>query len=110
MYSREDLEKLYFQHQTEAMPQGIFIEQFCSRNKVPYNIFCKWYTGTHNKTVEVKEDGLSFSVQELSKKEIRQLELPKNTSTSPVCILVEQCMINELMYLRRQHEIDSANI
>lgn len=39
MYSREDLEKFYFQHQTEAMPQGISIEQFCSRNKVPYNIF-----------------------------------------------------------------------
>lgn len=63
MYSREDLEKFYFQYQTEAMPQGISIEQFCSRNKVPYNIFCKWYKGIRNKTVEVKEDGLSFSVK-----------------------------------------------
>ena len=39
MYSSEDLERFYFQYQTEAMPNGISIEQFCSRNKVPYNIF-----------------------------------------------------------------------
>ena len=39
MYSSEDLERFYFQYQTEAMPKGISIEQFCSRNKVPYNIF-----------------------------------------------------------------------
>lgn len=41
MYSSEDLERLYFQYQTEAKPKGISIEQFCSRNKVPYNIFYK---------------------------------------------------------------------
>lgn len=35
MYSSEDLERFYFQYQTEAMPKGISIEQFCSRNNVP---------------------------------------------------------------------------
>lgn len=25
------------------MPKGISTEQFCSRNKVPYNIFYKWW-------------------------------------------------------------------
>ena len=59
MYSSEDLERFYFQYQTEAMPKGISIEQFCSRNKVPYNIFYKWYKDTRNKIVEVKVDGLS---------------------------------------------------
>ena len=28
------------------MPKGISIEQFCSRNKVPYNIFYKWYNNS----------------------------------------------------------------
>ena len=37
MYSSEDLERFYFQYQTEAMPTGVSIELFCSRNKVPYN-------------------------------------------------------------------------
>ena len=49
MYSNEDLERLYFQYQTEAMPKGISIEQFCSRNKVPYNIFYKWYKESANR-------------------------------------------------------------
>ena len=39
MYSSEDLERFYFQYQTDAMPKGISIEHFCSCNKVPYNIF-----------------------------------------------------------------------
>ena len=38
MYSSEDLERFYFQYQTEAMPKGISIEQFCPRIKVPYNL------------------------------------------------------------------------
>ena len=47
MYSSEDLERFYFQYQTEAMPKGISIEQFCSRNKVSYNIFLTTqYIGT----------------------------------------------------------------
>ena len=33
MYSSEDLERFYFQYQTEAMSKGISIEQFCSRNE-----------------------------------------------------------------------------
>ena len=49
MYSSEDLERFYFQYQTEAMPKGISIEQFCSRNKVPYNIFYKWYKESANR-------------------------------------------------------------
>ncbi len=43
MYSSEDLERFYFQYQTRAMPKGISIEQFCSRNKVSYNIFYYCY-------------------------------------------------------------------
>lgn len=96
MYSSEDLERLYFQYQTEAMPKGISIEQFCSRNKVPYNIFYKWYKDTRNKIVEVKVDGHSSSVQEQPKKETRQQELQKTGSTSPVRILVELRMTNGL--------------
>lgn len=96
MYSSEDLERFYFQYQTEAMPKGISIEQFCSRNKVPYNIFYKWYKDTRNKIVEVKVDGLPTSVQEQPKKEARQQEPQKVDSTSPVRILVELRMTNGL--------------
>ena len=96
MYSSEDLERFYFQYQTEAMPNGISIEQFCSRNQVPYNIFYKWYKDTRNKIVEVKVDGLPSSVQEKPKKEERQQEPPKASGTYSVRILVELRMTNGL--------------
>ena len=97
MYSSEDLERFYFQYQTEAMPKGISIEQFCSRNKVPYNIFYKWYKDTRNKIVEVKVDGLPPSVQEEPKQESPSQE-PSSTSTKPsgIRILVELRMTNGL--------------
>lgn len=77
MYSSEDLERFYFQYQTEAMPKGISIDQFCSRNKVPYNIFYKWYKDTHNKIVEVNVDGVPTSAQGESKQENQKIRSQK---------------------------------
>ena len=58
MYSSEDLERFYFQYKTEALPLGMSIETFCLKNKVPYNIFSKWYKDTRKKVVEVQVDGI----------------------------------------------------
>ena len=96
MYSSEDLERFYFQYQTEAMPNGISIEQFCSRNKVPYNIFYKWYKDTRNKIVEVKVNGMPPSAQEDSREEEHLQESQKVGSASSVRILVELRMTNGL--------------
>lgn len=68
MYSSEDLERFYFQYKTEALPLGMSIESFCLKNKVPYNIFSKWYKDTRKKIVEVQVDGVP---------------LVKETSSSP---------------------------
>lgn len=57
MYSSEDLERFYFQYQTEALPHGESLQSFCVKNKVPYNIFSKWYKDTRKKIVEVQVDG-----------------------------------------------------
>lgn len=43
MYSNDDLERFYFQYQTEAVPSGESVQSFYKRNNVPYNIFSKWY-------------------------------------------------------------------
>ena len=37
MYSNDDLERFYFQYQTEAVPSGESVQSFCKRNNVPYN-------------------------------------------------------------------------
>ncbi len=57
MYSSEDLERFYFQYQSEALPHGESLQSFCLKNKVPYNIFQKWFKDTHKKVVKVKMDG-----------------------------------------------------
>ena len=46
---RKGIKRFYFQYQTEAMPKGISIEQFCLHNKLPYNIFYKWYNESANR-------------------------------------------------------------
>ena len=52
MYSSEDLERFYFQYQTEALPHGESLQSFCVKNKVPYNIFQKWFKDTWKKVVD----------------------------------------------------------
>ena len=63
MYSSEDLERFYFQYQTEAMPKGISIEQFCSRNKVPYNI-------NENMTAEEQKRYINYLTERLEKADL----------------------------------------
>ena len=58
MYSSEDLERFYFQYQTEALPHGESLQSFCVKNKVPYNIFQKWLKDIRKKVVEVQVDGV----------------------------------------------------
>ncbi len=76
MYSSEDLERFYFQYKTEALPLGISLEAFCLNNKVPYNIFYKWYKDTRNKVVKVQVDGIPSS------KEVSSLKGSSPSSSS----------------------------
>lgn len=46
MLSSEDLERFYFQYQTEAVPLGMSVQTFCLRNNVPYNIFHNGTSGS----------------------------------------------------------------
>ncbi len=56
MYSYEDLERFYFEYQSEALPHGQSLQSFCLNNNVPYNLFSKWYNDTHRKIVAVQVD------------------------------------------------------
>ena len=39
------------------MPQGESIQDFCLKNKVPYNLFHKWYKDTRHRIVPVQVEG-----------------------------------------------------
>ena len=68
MYSSEDLERFYFQYQTEALPHGESLQSFCVKNKVPYNIFQKWYKDTRKKIVPVQVLGAPSTEAEMAER------------------------------------------
>ena len=93
MYSSEDLERFYFQYQSEALPHGESLQSFCVKNKVPYNIFQKWFKDTRRKVVEVQVDGAPEITHEEESKAGKQ---PKPVSKSSTdnrkhCILIKRC-------------------
>ena len=51
MYSSSDFERLFIRYKAEAMPQGESIHDFCLKNKVPYNLFYKWYKDTRHQII-----------------------------------------------------------
>ena len=43
MYSNSDFERFFIRYKAEAVPAGESMQKFCFRNKLPYNLFEKWY-------------------------------------------------------------------
>ena len=54
---------MFIRYKSEAYPKGESIQTFCLRNKVPYNLFEKWYRDTRHKVVEVNVDGRPSQVE-----------------------------------------------
>ena len=57
-YSNEDFERFYIRYKAEAAGRGETMQSYCSRNKVPFNLFQKWYRDTRHRVVEGKVDGM----------------------------------------------------
>ena len=89
MYSSEDLERFYFQYQTKALPHGESLQSFCVKNKVPYNIFQKWYKDTRKKVVEVQIDGFPVADSGESSKPFPRFQTvsERRTVTLPICVV-----------------------
>ena len=70
MYSSEDFERFCFQYQTEALPHGESLQSFRVKNKVPHNIFQKWFKDTRKNVVEVQLDGATEIAHEQATKNL----------------------------------------
>ena len=103
MDSSEDLERFYFQYQTEALPHGESLRSFCVKNKVPYNIFQKWYKDTRKKVVEVRMDGLPIADSGESSKPFSQSQaVSERRNDNPVRIMIDIRMTNG-MHIRQRN-------
>ena len=90
MYSSEDLERFYFQYQTEALPHGESLQSFCVKNKVPYIIFQKWFKDTRKKVVEVQVDGAPvISHEEKINTGDQPESVSKSSNDNPVRIWID---------------------
>ena len=96
MYSSEDLERFYFQYQSEALPHGESLQSFCVKNKVPYNIFQKWFKDTRKKVIEVQIDGAPVPTHEKKDKPGVQPQPVSKNSENSVCIWIDIRISNGL--------------
>ena len=97
MYSSEDLERFYFQYQSEALPHGESLQSFCVKNKVPYNIFQKWFKDTRKKVVEVQVDGVPvISHEEKTKTGDQSEPVSKSSNDNSVRIWIDLRISNGL--------------
>ena len=79
------------------MPHGESLQSFCFKNKVPYNIFQKWYKDTRKKVVEVQVDGApAIGHEEKSRTSDQPQLVSPSRNDHPVRILVDIRISNGL--------------
>ena len=103
MYSSSDFERLFIRYKAEAMPQGESIQDFCLRNKVPYNLFHKWYKDTRHQIVPVQVEGQPETEANLPK-EVSSSPTPErkeNTEPCPVRMMIDIRMTNGIRIQQR---------
>lgn len=100
MYTSEDYERFYIRYQAEAMPRGESMQSFCSKNKVPYNLFNKWYTDTRHKLVPITVDGLPTELEQIQETS-KPLDTVETKKDCDLRIMIDIKMTNGLHVSRR---------
>ena len=97
------IERLFIRYKAEAMPQGESIQDFCLKNKVPYNLFHKWYKDTRHQIVPVQVQGQP-EMDTQSSKEVSSsptLERKENTEPCPIRMMIDIRMTNGIRIQQR---------
>lgn len=92
----------FIRYKAEAMPQGESIQDFCLKNKVPYNLFNKWYMDTrhHNIPVHVEGQPQPEASSPLSERQ-------EETEPQPVKIMIDIRMSNGIHIQQRNQNCQS---
>ena len=102
MYSSNDFERLFIRYKAEALPSGESILSFCNRNKVPYNLFAKWYKDTRHKLVPVQVDGRPSAEQSV----MEEAPSAPKVMLNSVRIMVDIRMTNGIHIQQRDLDFD----
>ena len=85
------------------MPEGESIQAFCLKNKVPYNLFHKWYKDTRHQIVPVHVEGHPAAESD-SPTEVPSSPVPErktDTESVPVRIIIHIRMTNGMRIQQR---------
>ena len=102
MYSSNDFERLFIRYKAEALPRGESILSFCNRNKVPYNLFEKWYKDTRHKLVPVQVEGRPSAEQSV----LEEAPSDPQLMLDSVRIMVDIRMTNGIHIQQRDLDFD----
>ncbi|WP_455585743.1 hypothetical protein [Bacteroides sp.] len=83
-------------------PSGESISSFYDRNKVPYNLFEKWYKDTRHKLVPVQVDGRPSAGQSV----LEESPSEQKVVAESVRILVDICMSNGIHIQQRNLDFE----
>lgn len=99
MYSNEDFENFYIRYKAEGLPRNITVKAWCIKNKVPWNLFDKWYRDTRHRIVPVDVEGHPAE-EEILKRDLGELGVaeedskPTSSSRETVRIMIDIRMTN----------------
>lgn len=103
MYSNSDFERFFIRYKAEAVPAGESMQKFCFRNKLPYNLFEKWYKDTRHKLVPVHVEGApAILTESTSENEVA----PSPQSSDIPRIMVDIRMTNGIHIQQRNLSYD----
>ena len=98
-YSNEDLELFWLRYQAEGVPGNMSLQEFCSKNKVPFNLVNKWYRDTRHRITEVRVAGAPQAQEERPGSCDHDSDYQKGVQR-PLRILVDLRMSNGLQIRR----------
>lgn len=100
-YTSEDFERFYLRYKAEAMPRGVSIQAYCTRNKVPYNLFEKWYTDTRHRLVSVQVDGRPQPEEAEEEPEGKEIKTLPGADRKELRIMIDLKMTNGMHIQQR---------
>lgn len=102
-YTAEDFERFFIRYKAEGMPSGVSLQKYCADNKVPYNLFLKWYKDTRHKVVPLEVTGLP-ATEEATDAGVSEPQAGKDASSlrqKEVRIMIDVRITNGLHLSRR---------
>lgn len=106
-YTSEDFERFYLRYKAEAMPRGVSIQAYCTRNKVPYNLFEKWYTDTRHRLVSVQVDGRPQQEEGEEETEDKEIKTVSGVDRGELRIMIDLKMTNGMHIQQRNLSYDA---